>query len=537
MIGNIVDVVNGSIHPGAVYIEEERISKIERLEGEFSDFILPGFIDAHIHIESSMLTPSRFAEAVIPHGTVAVVADPHEIANVLGMEGIEYMRADAARTPLKLFLTAPSCVPATGKETSGAKLGVSETALLLSRDDVVALGEVMNYPGVIAREPEIMGKIEEARKRGKPVDGHCPGLTGEGLGKYVAAGISTDHECTSMAEAREKMRLGMKIMIREGSSAKNLEALARIEGEAFLVSDDRHAADLMEGHIDAILKRAVALGIDPMRAIRMVTLHPGQHYGLDSGLLRAGDPADLVVARDLREFKIKETWIRGRRIAAEGIALFTAEPLKPQNTFKLVELKPGDLAIPALEGHKRARVIEVMEGQITTRAGEAELEVKDGAVACNVEEDVLKIAVAERYGGGGLAKAFARGFGLDRGGLASSIAHDSHNVVAVGTNDKDIAAAINAVRAMQGGLAAAYNGKILASLPLPVAGLMSMKRASEVADELKNLHRSARALGCKLNSPFMTLSFTTLLVIPELRLSDRGLFDVREFEFVGLLLD
>ncbi len=537
LIGNIVDVVNGSIYPGAVYIEGEHISKVERLDDKFSDFILPGFVDAHIHIESSMLTPSRFAEAVVPHGTVAVVADPHEIANVMGIEGIEYMRSDAAKTPLRLFLTAPSCVPATDKETSGAELGMAEIAELLSWEDVVALGEVMNYPGVIAREPEVMGKIDEAKKRGKPADGHCPGLTGDALRRYVGAGISTDHECTTLAEAQEKLRAGMKIMIREGSSAKDLEALASIDGEAFFVSDDKHAADLADGHMDAILRRAVALGVEPMEAVRRTTLYPVRHYRLNVGLLRKGDPADVVVADGLEKFRIKETWIRGKRVAAEGIALFSSEPDVPRSSFRLAELKPEDFAIVALESPKKARVIEVVDGQITTRANEAELEVRDGFVVGDIGKDVLKIAVAERYGGGRLAKAFVKGLGLDRGALASSVAHDSHNIVAVGTNDRDISVAVNAIAAMQGGLVTTYNGKILASLPLPVAGLMSIKRAKEVAEEAKNLHRTARALGCELSSPFTTLSFTTLLVIPELRLSDRGLFDVAKFEFVDLFLD
>ncbi len=534
--GNIVDVVGGEIFPGVLEIEEDRVTRIKRSSDGGSgarDYILPGFVDAHIHIESTMLTPSQFARAVVPHGTVAVVADPHEIANVVGMEGIEFMRRDATLAPLKVFFTAPSCVPATPFETNGATIGLKEIDELLSIDDVVALGEVMDYLGVVRGNQELMEKIAIAKKHGKPVDGHCPGLRGEGLGRYADAGISTDHESTTLEEAEEKASLGMKIMIREGSSAKNLEALAKLSGEGFLVSDDKHIEDLLEqGHLDTALAKAVRLGMDPMRAIRMATLNPVKHYGLRVGLLQAGDPADFLVVDGLDSFRVKEVWIAGKRVAVEGVSLFTVEPAGVVNAFRVAQKKPEDFRLRANAGPVRARVIKVMEGSILTKASVALLTVRDGSVLTNPEKDILKLAAVERYAGTGVAVSFVKGFGFKKGALASSIAHDSHNIIAVGSDDWNLAIAVNVIAMMKGGLAAVYDGKVLDSMSLPVGGLMSNEAPETVARKLKNLHRAAKAMGCKLSSPFMSLSFLSLLVIPELRLSDRGLFDVGEFRFV-----
>lgn len=535
--GNIVDVVGGEIFPGVMEVEGERISGIKRsTEGVAKDYILPGFVDAHIHIESSMLTPSRFAQAVVPRGTVAVVTDLHEIANVVGMEGIEFMRRDASLAPLKVYFTAPSCVPATPYETNGATIGPKEIDLLMGMDDVVALGEVMNYPGVLKDEQDVLAKIAIAKQKGKLVDGHSPGLRGASLKKYVEAGISTDHECTTLEEAEEKAGLGMKIMIREGSSAKNLEALAKFGGEGFLVSDDKHIEDiLLNGHLDTTLAKAVKLGIDPIRTVRMVTLNPVKHYGLkEVGLLREGDPATFLIVDGLENFRAKEVWIAGKRVAVEGVPLFTIEPTGIVNSFSATQKKPEDFQVKAGTRQVRARVMKVIEGSILTKASAVLLDVVDGIVMPRPEKDILKLASVARYVGGGMATAFVKGFGFKKGALASSIAHDSHNIIAVGSDDWNLAIAVNVVIMMRGGLAAVYDGKVLDAVSLPVGGLMSNEAPEAMAKRLKNLHRAVKAMGCKLSAPFMTLSFLSLLVIPELRLSDRGLFDVGEFKFVEL---
>jgi len=536
--GNIVDVVRGEIYPGVLEVSEGRISNIERVENdsEVATYILPGFVDSHIHIESTMLTPSRFAQAVVPRGTVAVVTDPHEIANVMGMEGIEYMRRDASQAPLKTYFTAPSCVPATPYETNGANLGPREIGELFRLDNVVALGEVMNYHGVIKNDRKLLVKIALSKAREKPIDGHCPGLSGWELKRYVSAGISTDHECTTLEEAQEKSRLGMKIMIREGSSAKNLEALVDFKGDGFLVSDDKHTEDLLnEGHMDYILSRAVELGMDPMRAIRMVTLNPVKHYGLDVGLLRVGDPADFVIVDDLENFTVRDVWIRGNHVASEGIPLFSVEPEEMESSYNLPEKKPEDFIVKANKNQVKAKVIKIFEGQILTQKIIADLPVDEGIVLHSVNRDILKLSVLERYTGENMANAFVKGFGFKKGALASSIAHDSHNVVAVGTDHWDMAIAVNIVSMMQGGLAAVYDKRVIGALKLPVGGIMSTEAPDVVAKHLKNLTVASKAMGCKISSPFTTLSFLSLLVIPELRLSDLGLFDVESFGFTGLL--
>ncbi len=528
--GNIVDVEKGEIYPGEVVFEGGVVREVREAKGDFSCYILPGLIDAHIHIESSLLVPSRFAEAAVAHGTVAVVADPHEIANVLGIAGIDYMIHDSKRVPLKFYFTAPSCVPATPFETSGAKLGAEEVASLLAREEIVALGEVMNYPGVASRNPGAMAKIEAARRLGKPVDGHCPGLRGEALRSYVSAGISTDHECTTLEEAEEKSKLGMKIMIREGSTAKNLRALARLKGEAFLVSDDIHAEDLLRGHVNHLLKRAVEEGIDEIEAIRRVSLYPANHYRLDVGMLREGDPADMVVVQDLKDFSCLECYIDGVKVAAWGKSLFRASPLKGENTVKASFKKPEHFKIHTEKS--KVRVIKLVPGELIT---EVEIvEVPPGEIKPMPERDILKLAVVERYGGNRIATALIRGFGLKKGALASSIAHDSHNIIAVGAEDSDLAEAVNQVIRMHGGITVVAGGEVLASLSLPIAGLMSLEPAQKVAEAMHKLNQAARSLGCNLEAPFMALSFLALPVIPKLKLTDRGLFDVERFEFVEL---
>lgn len=533
--GNLVDVLDGKIFPAVVRIDNGRIIEIEKTDGKFDCFLLPGFIDVHIHVESSMLTPSRFAELAAVHGTTSIVTDPHEIANVLGIEGIQFMIRDSKQSPLKMFFTAPSCVPATPFETSGAMLTSKEIEQLMQLPEIVALGEMMNFPGVVHGDKEVMKKIEVAKKFGKPVDGHCPGLSGEELKKYVSAGISTDHECVTMEEAEEKMRLGMKIMIREGSSAKNMDALISLaknnSDNCFLVSDDLHCDDLMKGHINLLLRKAVSLGVNPLDAIRMVTLNPAGHYKLNSGLLRIGDAADITVVDNLEDFNVLETWIDGKLVAKNGKALFGVKESEPVNFFELEKKEARDFEISTeKKDFVDVNVIEIVRDQIVTKKTTAALPVKDGKILPDLENDILKIAVVERYGKNNLAVGFVRGFNLKKGAIACSVAHDSHNVIAVGTGDEYIAKAVNTIREMRGGLVA-VNDEIV-KLDLPVAGLMSSENAEKTDEKLEKLIESAKNM-CGFN-PFTTLSFLALLVIPELKISDKGLFDVGKFSFISL---
>jgi len=527
-----VDVERGEVYPGEVVFEAGRIKEVRRRRASYSRYLLPALVDAHIHIESSMLTPSRFAEVAVAHGTVAVVADPHEIANVLGVAGVEYMLRDASQVPLKFYFTAPSCVPAAPFESAGARLGAEEVAALLARDEVVALGEVMNFPGVVAGEPEVMAKLSAARRLGKPIDGHCPGLRGEALRRYVEAGISTEHECTSLEEAEEKAELGMKIMLREGSSARNLKALARFRGEAFLVSDDLHASDLLRGHVNRLLRRAVEEGIDELEAVRMVSLYPARHYRLNVGLLRPGDPADVVVVSDLRSFSCEECYIEGKLVARRGRTLFEASPPEGENTVRASLKSPEDFRVRAKKARPKVRVMVLIPGEIVTREEVVELPGRE--IEAVPERDILKLAVVERYGGERVGVALVKGFGMRRGAIAASIAHDSHNIIAVGAGDEELAEAVNQVIRMHGGIAVVAGGEVRASLALPIAGLMSPLSAGEVAAALERVNSAARELGCSLEAPVMALSFLALPVIPKLKLTPRGLFDAERFEFVEL---
>ncbi|WP_321423469.1 adenine deaminase [uncultured Methanobacterium sp.] len=531
--GNLLNLFTEEIYPAEVEIQDGKIKCILEIKGEFKNYILPGFIDSHIHIESSMLTPSRFAEAVLPHGTTAVVADPHEIANVLGLAGINYMMRDASTVPLRFFFTAPSCVPATPFETSGAVLGPEEIDELLRMDDIVALGEMMNFPGVIGEDPIVMEKIKLSHKHFKPVDGHAPLLSGADLCKYIAAGISTDHECSILEEALEKKKLGMKIMIREGSSARNLEELWSVGGE-FLVSDDRHPEDLLEGHLDQTLKKTVQLGMDPVEAIRMVTVNPASHYHLDIGSISPGKRADVVIVDDLEKFKVKKVLIDGKLVAQEGKVLFKVQPTPIENTFQLSDTKPSDFEIYSNANKAKIRVIKVIEGQLLTEESEATLKIEDNILKPDLEGDILKIAVVERYGANNIFNAFVNGFGLKEGAIASSVAHDSHNIIVVGTNSQDMAVAVNTLKKNSGGLVAVRDDEVH-SLKLPIAGLMSTMNAQDVSNQLTHLHNVVEDMGSNLTSPFMTMSFMALLVIPRLKISDKGLFDVESFQFVDVL--
>jgi adenine deaminase len=531
--GNLLNISTEEIYGAEIGFDNGLITCIKPVEGDFNSLILPGFIDSHIHIESSMLCPSRFAEAVVPHGTCSVVADPHEIANVMGLEGIRYMLKDVSSVPLKMFLTAPSCVPATSFETSGAKISKDEIKQLLKIPEIVALGEMMNFPGVINEDVEVIEKIEEAKKYNKPIDGHSPLLSGKDLCKYIMAGISTDHECTSKAEAEEKKRLGMKIMLREGSSAKNLEELADVGGE-FLVSDDKHPEDLINGHVDEMLRKAVEYGIDGIDAIKMVTLNPSEHYKLETGNIMPGKAADFVIVDDLDNLKVKKVLINGKLVAKNGKALFKVNPIKLPNTFQLKPKKPADFNIAANGSHAKVKAIEVVEDQLITNEKSVDLKIIDGFLEADLTQDVIKIAVVERYGHERINNGFLKGFGMKYGAIASSVAHDSHNIIVVGTNNHDMSKAVNTVLKNKGGLSVVFKNNVK-YLELPIAGLMSTNPLEKVANNLRELHKTVEDLGVKIPSPFMTMSFLALLVIPSLKISDKGLFDVNKFKFVDLI--
>lgn len=535
--GNIVDVVAGEIFPGRIVHRDGIIRAVERLSGAFRGYLLPGFIDAHIHVDSSLLCPSRFAEAVVPHGTTAVVTDPHEIANVLGMPGISYMRKDAAGVPLRFRFTAPSCVPATPFETAGGSLGPDEVETLLREEDVVALGEVMNYVGAIDGDPAVIGKIRAARRIGKPVDGHCPLLAGERLRKYVGLGISTDHECVSEAEAREKHSLGMRILVRQGSAAKNLEALAPFarENDFLLVSDDKLAPDLLEGHLDGTLAQAVAAGIEPVHAVRAVTLRPAEQYRLPMGAIAPGRAADIAKIRDLASFEVEEVYIAGELAASGGTPRFRAEPVPEKGTIGIPLRRGDDFAVAARGPTVAARVIVAIRDEIVTASETAVMRVSGGRVTADPGRDILLVSVVNRYRDAPVVCGFVKGFGLAAGAMASSVAHDSHNIVAVGADPEEMARAVNTVIRESGGICVSAGGASV-SLPLGIAGLMSADPPSEVGSRLGLLRRRVRDLGCLLDRPFMTMSFLSLLVVPRLKIGDRGLFDADAFRFVDAIV-
>ncbi len=544
--GNIVDVSSGKAEPGELFIENGLIT--DNREGREPDsvldfegkFISPGFIDAHVHIESSMLTPSGFVRAVLPRGTAAVVTDPHEIANVCGMDGIRFMIKDSERSLLESYFTAPSCVPATHMETSGAKLGEQEIKELLAHERVVALGEVMNFPGVVASEHSVMAKIEASRKAGKPVDGHAPGLSGEALRKYINAGISTDHECTSLDEAQEKLSLGMKVMVRCGSSMDNLEALAPLirpenASSLFLVSDDIHPETILkEGHLDRVLRKAVALGADPFICLRLVSLNPARHYSLKGlGSLEPGSRATFAVLDDMKDFRVHAMYVDGEPVAMEG--RLTRDWEKGEisqsvlSSVKVPEITEDSLKVPS---EVPSEVNLLGPGGSWSRGS---LESDGTHLLPDPSRDILPIAVVERHRfTGNIGKGFLKGFGLKEGAFASTVAHDSHNIICTGTSYADMLHAIDSLKESGGGLVAVREGKVLGRLELPVAGLMSIQDAGEVAKRLEGLHNSAMELGCSIKSPFMELAFLALPVIPELRLTDRGLVDVKSFRITDV---
>ena len=536
--GRIVDVVSGRVFPGTVEVSDGKISAVKEEEVKETVYILPGLVDAHIHIESSMLIPSEFARLAVIQGTVATVSDPHEIANVLGVAGIRFMIANGKKVPFKFYFGASSCVPATPFETSGASLGVEEIDELLQMPEIGYLSEMMNFPGVLLEDDIVMAKLALARKYGKPVDGHAPGLRGEDARKYIQAGISTDHECFTLEEATDKAGFGMNILIREGSAARNFDTLAPLLDTfpelVMFCSDDRHPDDLARRHINDIARRAILKGYNLISVIRACTLNPKRHYKLENGLLQIGDPADFILIDDPGTFRVLKTYIDGILVAEKGKTLIGSVPETPVNCFNARRINPGELGVKPLG--KKIRVIEALEGQlITHELTEASTVDKDNVVS-DPASDVLKMTVLNRYAHSFPAVAFIRNFGLKRGAIASTVAHDSHNIIAVGVKDEDIARAVNTLVDSCGGICC-IDGENIYHLPLPVAGLMSVSDGFEIAAKYEQLDQKARALGSHLNAPFMTLSFMALLVIPELKLSDRGLFDGTSFNFTSLFLD
>ncbi len=534
--GQIVDIINKRIFPGTILVKEGLISFVTEGDTQEDVFIIPGFIDAHIHIESSMLIPSEFARLAVTHGTVATVSDPHEIANVLGVEGVKYMIDNGNRVNFKFYFGAPSCVPATPFETAGARLGPEEIESLLKMDEVKYLSEMMNFPGVLNGDDEVEAKIALAKKYNKPVDGHAPGLTGDTAANYINAGISTDHECFSLEEACDKAVNGMYVQIREGSAAKNFDdliaLLKKYPERVMFCSDDRHPNDLAEGHINDHVRRAVAAGYDPIDVLRACTLNPVRHYKLDVGLLRENDPADFIVVDNLNDFNVLETHIDGHMVSEKGKTLIPSVKEKIINKFNTKELNPQDIGVPISGRH--LSVIQALDGQLVTVEIDGKARVEAGMVISNVKEDILKLIVYNRYETTKPAIAFINHFGLKKGAIASTVAHDSHNIIAVGTKDDDICRAINLLVKSKGGISLVDRGKEII-LPLPVAGLMSNKDAYEVASKYDQLDKEAKKLGSSLRAPYMTLSFMALLVIPDIKLSDKGLFDGKKFEFIPLM--
>jgi adenine deaminase len=534
--GRIVDVIGRREYAGTLEIADGRIQRILPRSGPAQGpLLLPGLVDAHIHVESSMLPPAEFARWALVRGTVASVSDPHEIANVLGVAGVEYLIAEGKRSPFKFCFGAPSCVPATAEETAGAQLSPKAVDRLLARPEIGYLAEVMNFPGVLARDPAVMAKIESARRRGKPVDGHAPGLRGATARAYAAAGITTDHECFTLAEAKDKLRAGMKILIREGSAARNFAALAPLLKSApdrcMFCCDDLHPDLLMVRHLDEHVRRALRGGANRFDVIACATLHPVRHYGLDVGLLQEGDPADLIVVDDWKKFTVQQTYVGGRLVATGGHSLLPFHRAPKINRFAAKPRLAADFAVAA--GTGRMRVIEALDGQLITRTLRLPPTIRRGQTVADPGRDLLKIAVVNRYGPAAPAIGFIRGFGLKRGAIASTIAHDSHNIVAVGATDQALADAVNAVIAHRGGISVVGRGPA-AVLPLPIAGLMSDQDGRMVARQYTELDSRAKALGSKLGAPFMTLSFMALLVIPDLKLSDRGLFSGSRWKFEPL---
>jgi adenine deaminase len=534
--GQLVDIENRKIFSAEISIENGKIIKIEEKQHDVKSFLLPGFIDAHIHIESSMLVPTEFARLAVIHGTVATVSDPHEIANVLGKDGVKFMVENGNKSPLKFNFGAPSCVPATSFETSGAVINAGDIKELLALPEIKYLAEMMNYPGVIFKDEEVLKKIAWAKHYNKPIDGHAPGLRGEDAKKYAEPGISTDHECYTYEEAEEKLSLGMKVIIREGSAAKNFEALIDLLPEYYknmmFCSDDKHPDDLVLGHINQLCARAIARGIDVFKVLEAACINPVTHYNLDVGQLKIGDPADFIMVQDLTHFEVLQTYIEGKLVAENGKSYIQPSAFEKPNNFNTSYKKIEDLKVPATGDD--IKVIEAMDGELITNELKLQTLEKDGNLISDIENDILKITVVNRYEDKPAAIAFIKNFGLKKGAIASSVAHDSHNIIAVGTSDEEICNAVNLIIKHKGGICS-VNKKDEKILPLPIAGIISDKDGWEAGKLYQEIDKMAKDLGSTLKAPFMTLSFMALLVIPDLKLSDKGLFSGKKFDFVDLV--
>tara|TARA_B100000767_G_scaffold199420_1_gene186382 strand:- start:1429 stop:3051 length:1623 start_codon:yes stop_codon:yes gene_type:complete len=536
--GNIVDILNKRIFKGEVCVENGQISAIREVNHEVENYILPGFVDAHIHIESSMVVPSEFAKIAVLHGTIATVSDPHEIANVLGVQGVDFMIENGKKVPLKFNFGAPSCVPATSFESAGAVINADDIKLMMENPDINYLAEMMNYPGVLLDDEEVLKKIQYAKNNNKPIDGHAPGLRGDDVTKYIAAGISTDHECFRYDEALEKLQKGMKILIREGSAAKNFDALidllpAYFENMMFC-SDDKHPDDLLLGHINQLCERAVAKGIDVFKVLQAACVNPVKHYNLEVGLLQQGDAADFIVVNNLKEFNVLETYINGELVAKNGKSFVKSVPFKVLNNFNTDIKEVADFRLAS--SANKIRVIEALDGELVTNQIAADSLIIDGNLVSNTETDVLKMTVVNRYENSKPSIAFIKNFGIKEGAIASSVGHDSHNIIAIGVSDEAICKAVNLIIENKGGICAITKTteKVVA---LPVAGIMSDQPAEIIGNAYAALDAMAKEMGSTLRAPYMSLSFMALLVIPSLKLSDKGLFDGNTFKFTSLEIE
>ena len=533
--GRIVDIYNKTIYKGELVVEGGKIKAIIKKDHQVTDFIMPGFIDAHIHIESSMLVPSEFAKIAVTHGTVATVSDPHEIANVLGIEGIEFMIENGNKVPFKFNFGAPSCVPATAFESAGAVIDSEGIKKLLQKKEIKYLAEMMNYPGVLYDDDEISKKIAWAKHYNKPVDGHAPGLRGDDISKYISAGISTDHECFTYEEGLEKLQKGMKVIIREGSAAKNFEALIDLLPEHFenmmFCSDDKHPDDLLINHINKLCARSIKKEIDLYKVLQVACINPINHYNLDVGTLKVGDPADFIIVEDLVNFKTLQTYIDGELVFSKGISKIESIPFKILNNFNTNKKSISDFRVES--NTKQIRVIEALEGELVTNELIENSLIENGNLISNIHTDVLKMAVVNRYKNEKPAIAFIKNFGLKKGAIASSVGHDSHNVIAIGSTDEAICNAVNLLIETKGGICALSNSEKKV-LPLPIAGIMSDQNGKTIGKEYALLDQMAKEMGSTLKAPYMTLSFMALLVIPSLKLSDKGLFNGSKFEFTSL---
>ncbi len=534
--GNIIDIRNKTIFHGTITVVDGVIQSVVPVAGESTQYLLPGFVDAHIHIESSMLVPSEFAKMAVVHGTVATVSDPHEIANVMGMEGVEYMIENGNTVPLKFNFGAPSCVPATTFETAGATLDVADIETLMKNPEVLYLAEMMNYPGVLFEDKMVLEKIATAHRYGKPIDGHAPGLRGADAKKYIAAGISTDHECFTKEEALDKLAFGMKILVREGSAAKNFSALVDLIPEyadrMMFCSDDKHPDDLLEGHINQLVSRAIAKGHDLYDVLQVACINAVEHYGLSVGLMKVGDPADFIVVDDLKTFEVKQTYINGNLVADHGKCTFTTREARVINNFNTSLKSVSDFQITS--DKSEMQVIKAIDGEIVTETFWAKVKDDNSIVVSDTERDILKMTVVNRYEDQAPAIGFINNFNLKSGAIASCVGHDSHNIIAVGVDDASIARAVNLIIENKGGISAVSN-KVEHVLALPVAGIMTNADGPTVAAQYLEIDNMVKKqLGTRLAAPFMTLSFMALLVIPQLKLSNLGLFDGKNFEFTPL---